>query len=202
MSAVEAGVDSVPDLAPKIPQIEKAKLAFVARYYSRNARKTLTLAEAQKLSAAGISIVSIWEAAAMAPLEGMLDGATDAGLALVQAKAVEQPAGTAIYFAVDFDATTAQIAGPVTGYFKGVDMALAGKFTVGVYGSGAVIAAMKAAGLAAYGWLSGAGGWNGSKDFDGWDIKQGLPADPYGFGFDIDADQARGDFGAWRLPPS
>src|SRR5207237_601885 len=73
---------------------------------------------------------------------------------LAQVAEVTQPLGSAIYFAVDYNATIGDIEGAVTEYFKVIDAALRPKFLPGVYGSGATCAAMLAAGLADFAWLS------------------------------------------------
>jgi len=69
-------------------------------------------------------------------------------------------------------------------------------YKVGVYGSGAVCDAIKRAGLARYSWLTNATSWDGSLDYNDWNIKQGeaLP-----FSFDNDSDEVRGDYGGFRL---
>src|SRR5579875_2949202 len=96
---------------------------------------------------------------------GIASGYNDAITAYGEAKAVGQPAGSAIYFAVDFNA---QRLAPIERYFRGVAAGLAAagggraEYKIGVYGSGVVCAAIKQAGLAQYSWLSNATAWSGS----------------------------------------
>jgi hypothetical protein len=56
--------------------------------------------------------------------------------------------------------------------------------------------AQKRAGLARYSWLTKATTWDGSLNYNDWNIKQGeaLP-----FSFDNDSDEVRGDYGGFRL---
>jgi peptidoglycan hydrolase-like protein with peptidoglycan-binding domain len=65
-------------------------------------------------------------------------GLSDGAAAHVAADGYNLPAGTIIYFAIDFDATGEQISSNVIPYFQGVQQALrtkGGKYRVGVYGS-------------------------------------------------------------------
>ena len=77
-------------------------------------------------------------------------------MAYQQARAVGQPNGSAIYFAVDYNAPERDIVGAVQQYFRGVRAALAAAgggsppYRVGVYGSGAVCTYMKGLQLADY----------------------------------------------------
>ena len=68
----------------------------------------------------------------------------DARAAVAQAKLVGQPSGTAIYFGIDFDLETER-SEQVIQYFTIVSNALRDKgYLVGVYGSGAALALLKA----------------------------------------------------------
>jgi hypothetical protein len=48
-------------------------------------------------------------------------------------------------------------------------------------------------------WLSQSKGWTGSRTFKDWDILQHPESDPFGFGFTIDPDEARPDFGGFMV---
>jgi hypothetical protein len=192
------GFDAACDVSVSAEKIKLAGLDFACRYYSRNPGKNLSPAEVSKLRAIGVRLVSVWEAAGNLPGSFSADqGTSDAAEALQQAEAVGQPPNTAIYFAVDFDALASQISGLIVPYFTSVNTVLAGKYQVGVYGSGLVCATLRTANLAKNFWLACAPGWQGTRDFTGWHIRQSLPSDPWGFGFDVDPDEAvAGDFGA------
>jgi uncharacterized protein (TIGR02594 family) len=88
-------------------------------------------------------------------------GTADAGRALEQAEAIGQPAGSAIYFAVDWDFFRPADLAVIRGYFEEVSARIGGRYRIGVYGSGTVALAMRAAGLAEYVWLSLSTGWSG-----------------------------------------
>lgn len=196
------GFDSAVTTAGIIDKIVAAGVGFVGRYHSRNPRKNLTLAEAGLLSKAGISIVSVWEAMGDQRSNfNAAQGGKDAIAALTCAANVQQPENSTIYFAVDFDASLADLANRIIPYFEAVAPVLAATYRVGVYGSGRVCEELETKGYVHHTWLGGAMGWANSRAYDGWNIKQGLPGDPYHLGFQVDPDEARGaDYGQWQLP--
>lgn len=129
---------------------------------------------------------------------GVRDGAT-CGHWLDQ---IGAPAGTAVYPTVDNDASPSQISQLCLPYFNAFRRTLPEKYAMGVYGCGALIAALDAADLIKYRWLSNAMGWSGSRayrDSRKWDILQGLQTRIDGI--DIDPDQLNPDkteFGFWK----
>jgi hypothetical protein len=181
---------------------------FVARYYRDPASRwpALSPAEAERISALGLKIVTVWEWHSADPAYfTYAAGYSDALSASRQAKAVGQPLGSAIYFAVDYNARGSQLA-QIDQYFRGVNagFAVAGngrpEYRVGVYGSGAVCSAVKEAGLAQYAWLTGSTAWEGTNGYTAWNIKQA----PHGarfanLAFDHDANEARNDYGGFQL---
>lgn len=195
------GFDAAREVGSLVSRIRAAGLNFVARYYSYNQAKNLTPAEANALSAAGLKIVTVFESRGDRYENFNADqGARDAVAALRLAEQCGQPVGSAIYFAVDFDASPDQIDVGVHSYFQSVNQTINGRFKIGVYGSGLVCSELLRANLAAYSWLACAGGWRGTRGFSGWHIKQGLPSDPWHFGFSVDPDEGiAGDFGQWAV---
>ena len=186
-----------------LSELKSNHVDFVARYYRNpNSRwPALSPSEAQRLSSSGINIVAVWEAHSRDPAyfsysQGYLDAITAAG----EARAIGQPAGSAIYFAVDFNA---QWLFPIDQYFHGIaaglDAANGGHpgYAVGVYGSGLVCDALKRSGLARYCWLSNAFAWDGSTEYEEWDIRQGAPSPE--LSFNQDADEARDEYGAFQV---
>jgi hypothetical protein len=121
-----------------------------------------------------------------------------------QARAIGQPSGSAIYFAVDFNAQERDIVGAINQYFRGVRAALAAAgggsppYRVGVYGSGAVCLYLKRMQLAEYTWLSASTAWSGSRDFGDWNIRQGRRSAT--LSFDHDINEAQGDYGGFTVP--
>jgi hypothetical protein len=201
------GIDLPTDVGGKIDAIREANLDFVIRYYRNPTSQwpSLSASEARLLSNAGLTVVAIWEAAsAHISYFTHLDGVNDATSAYHQAHGIGQPVGSAIYFAVDFDARDGADTAAVTDYFRGVAAgfvaAAAGDapaYKVGVYGSGAICAAMIGAGLAEYSWTALSTDWRGTSTYTNWNIKQG-PKDP-SLPFDHDSDQATNDYGGFRI---
>lgn len=195
-----AGFDSAATVTRLVDRIKAQGLGFVGRYYSRNPAKNLSAGEARALSVAGISIVTVWEAQGNLPTSfSRSHGFIDASDALRCAQEVDQPAGSVIYFAVDFDASPTDLTIAIIPYSQAVRTALAGHYRLGVYGSGLVCDTLKTQGIVECTWLGGAMGWRSSRTYTGYDILQGLPTDSHGFGFAVDPDTARGDYGGWML---
>jgi hypothetical protein len=146
---------------------------FALRYYSHNAAKNLSLGEARALSAAGLQLGVVWETAGTHPAYfTRAQGLADAAAAFRYAREViGQPPGSAIYFAVDYNATQADLDGPVSNYFTGVRAGLfaAGEgqipYEVGVYGSGLCCATLVEREQASLSWLSQSTGFLGSKAY-------------------------------------
>jgi hypothetical protein len=201
MGDINSGVDSSSIVTPSAAHcLAQLGFTFVGRYYRSHKSKLnrLTREEALTISAAGLNIVAVFEYAGMkASYFTAEQGAADVHDTLEQVAEVKQPMGSAIYFAVDYNATVDDIAGPVTDYFKVVSAALRPKYLPGVYGSGATCAAMLSAGLADFAWLAQSVGFLGTPGFTSWSIKQGMP---HKFcGLDTDPDDAHGLYGSFTI---
>jgi hypothetical protein len=104
--------------------LKTAGIDFVFRYYSlttTQAEKRLTKAESDLLSAAGLQVAVVYEdlptsGGYFSNQRGLQDGAN----AYHYAALLQQPIGSAIYFAVDYDAFSGDIQGPITDYFNGI----------------------------------------------------------------------------------
>jgi glycoside hydrolase-like protein len=197
------GIDLPTDASDVLNELKDSRIEFVARYY-RSAIShwpPLSASEARRLSAMGLKIVAVFEPYSPdSQYYSYFSGYDDAITAYRQAKAIGQPAGSAIYFAIDFNAQSLE---PVDQYFRGVAAGFTAasgghaEYKVGVYGSGAVCDAVKQAGLAQYSWLSNSTAWSGSLDYDDWNIRQGDPlAD---LSFNQDSDEAKSEYGGFRL---
>lgn len=202
------GIDMATDARDVAMELQgAARPDFVARYYRDPASHWpgLSAPEARTVSEAGMKLVAVWESHSRRPdYFSYASGYYDAEAAYLQAKATGQPPGTAIYFAVDFNAQEADLFGRIDPYFRGVAAGLAAatprhvaEYRVGVYGSGAVCDYLKRTHLAQYAWLSNARAWSGYANFDNWDIRQGGRA-PY-LSFSQDSNEARGDYGGFRV---
>lgn len=83
---------------------------------------------------------------------------------------VGQPAGSGIYFSVDFDAGNSEIRDNVAPYFEGVKRAFeqesggTPEYRVGAYGSGLVCTALTGRGLIELTWLAMSRGFRGTRD--------------------------------------
>lgn len=202
------GFDTTSNCTDEIACITHASYAFVGRYLSKSTWKVISRPEADTLRQAGLAIVLVYEDGPTADTyfsfgRGQMDGAR----AAQQANAIGAPDGTAIYFAVDYDAGEDDIDGVITQYFRGIVSSLLSfaattdrQYRVGVYGSGATCDAITAAGLASMGWLACASAWRGHDTYLTWSIKQSLPASSCGLS--VDPDEARGDFGAIQPIPA
>jgi len=201
------GVDLPIDARDVSLELKGSRLDFVARYYRDPASRwpTLSPEEARTVSSAGMSLVAVWESHSHRPdYFSYASGYYDAMAAYRQASAIGQPAGSAIYFAVDYNAQEPDVRGPVDRYFRGVANGLAAaaghapEYRVGVYGSGAVCDYLKRARLAQYAWLSNSTAWSGYDDFTDWNIRQSGRSPS--LSFDQDENEARGEFGSFRVP--
>lgn len=176
------GISTNVNIGSIAAALKAENISFAARYYSsttRQRQKRITRGEAQEILRAGIALALVYE-------DGPTDdqyfsrarGEQDARHALDYAAELGQPAGTAIYFAVDYDAPTSDVTGVIQAYFDGIGSGLAeadgaAKYEIGVYGSGRVCAHIKEEmHLAKYSWLAESHGWAGHSNYAMPDIRQ------------------------------
>jgi hypothetical protein len=180
------GISTNRNLAAIVSCLRQSGVKFAFRYYSRttkNTEKRLTPVEALALSSAGIMLGVVYEDNPTSPEYFSLErGQLDASSASAYAAQLGQPAGSAIYFSVDYDADSSATEGPIHEYFLGIERGLrdgGGQYEVGVYGSGAVCVWLKQhCPFVAYTWLAESRGWRGSTDFVVWDVKQSVAGVP------------------------
>ncbi|WP_309479062.1 DUF1906 domain-containing protein [Brevibacillus agri] len=137
------GIDcAVPLTADKAKAMAAAGMKFVCRYLvpASMAWKRLTRPEAEAITATGMKIVSVFQRGANGAAGGATNGTRDGKAAYQEAKLIGQPEGTAIYFAVDFDAQPKDY-GAIEAYLRAAAKELPG-YLVGVYGSYAVVEEM------------------------------------------------------------
>jgi hypothetical protein len=199
---VRKGLDTTADLTRHALALKAQGVDFVLRYYSNNPSKNLSPDEARALARAGLQIGVVWETSGTHPGfftrdQGLADGAAAFRMAR---ELIGQPYGSAIYFAVDYNPTQAELDGPISNYFTGVHAALyvgAGgqpSYQVGVYGSGLCCATLVERGIASLSWLSQSTAFTGSKDYaqqGRYNLIQMLPAPIVGAGgvvLDVDPD--------------
>lgn len=179
--------------------LKKAGAKFVCRYLSHDTSgKSLTRAEADQLSRAGIWLVVVWESTASRALAGRAAGIADATEAARQARACGMPADRPIYFAVDFDASSAQQTA-INAYLDGA-AAVIGRARVGLYGGYGPVKRAFDAGKIRWGWQTYA--WSGGR----WDKRAQLQQYSNGHvvnGVGVDYDRAvHSDYGQWRVGAS
>jgi hypothetical protein len=202
------GIDMATDASDVLNELVANQVEFVARYYRDPDSRwpPLSPSEAQRLSSAGLKIVAVYEYHSPRRAHFTYEwGYSDAFTAYSEARAVGQPAGSAIYFAADFHARYDDLAS-VVDYFRGIHAGLtaagggAEVYSVGVYGSGPVCSAVREAGLARYSWLTNSILWDDGADYEDWNIMQGnsLPI----LSFNNDTDLAHDDYGAFEVAPS
>ena len=186
---------------PPVEEIIAAGYTFVCRYLSwdEGSGKNLTYAEATKYLTAGIDVVSNWEYATDAALNGFSQGVADAKEAARQHTACGGDPAAPIYFSVDWDMQSYQWPA-VAEYFAGIATVLP-LSRIGGYGSVDCIGLLFDFGLITYGWQTYA--WS----YGEWDhraqlrqVKNGI----YVGGQVCDRNEAwADDFGAWgqSTPP-
>lgn len=179
---------------PSASAFKSAGKHFVCRYLSHDPAKNLTPNEAEKWSQAGIKIVVVWETSAQRALEGHNAGVEDAKVADSQLRGCGG-AGHPIYFAADWDVTTAQKPA-VIAYLKGAASVL-GKGRVGLYGGYWAVKAAADAEACKYFWQTYA--WSGGNRHPQAQLYQ-YSNDHSLAGTNVDFDKAlKPDYGQWSV---
>lgn len=181
---MKKGFDANVDLTKYASSLIASDYQFVVRYYNiNNPLKSLSLPEAHFLSTAGLNIAVVWEngyptnPSYFSHAKGVDDGTSAYYYASHQ---IGQPSLTPIYFAVDYDATQNDINNSIVAYFQGIKdgfNTISGGnpiYDVGVYGSGLVCSTLLIRNLVNFTWLAESMGWQGSRTFTNYNIKQSL----------------------------
>lgn len=207
------GISTYRNCAGAAECIKEAGYDFVIRYYSRLTRmpeKRMRQDEAQAISNVGLQLAVVYQDSANAPdyftlVRGARDGQYAYNYAIQE---IGQPAGSTIYFAVDYDATQQQIQNAVSNYFLGVKQGMEEAsddqpiYNIGVYGSGATCRLIRAnLPFVTYSWLALARRWREYNTYTDWNIKQikvteslcGLPPN------DWQRVEVKSDFGQFNL---
>jgi hypothetical protein len=171
---------------------------FACRYLSNDTTgKNLSASEASALWAAGVDVVANWEDSATAALDGHAQGVSDATTADSQASSDGGPSTRPIYFSIDFDAESSDMAS-IEAYFEGVASVI-GLSRTGAYGGYAAINDLFNSGKITFGWQTYA--WSSGQ----WDsraqlrqVQNGITA--AGSADCCDEDQAvAADYGQWHF---
>lgn len=195
------GIDCVAEIKQEVADgLKSAGVQYVGRYLGSSWKST-SKKETEVLIQTGLKMVSIWETNPTSKKyftknQGMEDGRE----ASSYAKLIGQEAGSAIYFAVDFDAQPSDM-DAILSYFLGVRQGMNQcSFKVGVYGSYDVLNLLHSHAAADYYWQTAA--WSRGKTVDFIDILQ------YGFnqkmaGIQVDYDEFSNIAGSWgNVAPS
>lgn len=192
-------IDVAMNVGPFAEALRRQGVETVIRYFnhrnsSRLPTKCLTQAELHALFDAGLSVAVVFQqgGGAGGDISDLTaeTGARDAKRALELATGLEQPNGSAIYFAIDHDYVKSPELASIEQYFKTVRQVLNGKYLVGCYGSGTVAGKLKSLGLVEHIWLSGSTAWSGTTAMlasDRWSLFQkdlNVPFPNAGFFFD------------------
>ena len=133
------GIDTAARItAAQARKLRESGVSFVGRYLIPPGYiSALTPQEIADLRAAGLAILLCWELSAEAVKGGAARGAQDGARARELAESFGAPAGTAIYFACDYNIPNADLI-QAENYFRAAQTAL-GKFEAGIYGPLSVV---------------------------------------------------------------
>lgn len=170
-------IDTPWNTSSKVQDLKNEGIETVIRYYDFSnshihPEKRLEPSEAVALSDAGLNIVVVFQAANNKAADFSMNQGHLAGQeAFHWAKqTIKQPYGSAIYFAVDFDASESELHDNIIPYFQGVTQAFEElsdnipTYTIGAYGSGFVVNILKSEDLCEYRWLSMSIDFLGTRD--------------------------------------
>jgi len=182
-SVLKQGISTNKNMSTYLACLKTNGIDFIFRYYSTTTKqpeKRLTISEAKAISAAGVEIVTVYEdgpttLSYFSKNRGQKDGKN----AHQYARAIGQPSGSAIYFAIDYDASKSDISSNIYEYFLGVDEGMrdasggSSIYTIGVYASGAACSWLKSrCPFIKYTWLAESTAWLESKNYTEWAVKQ------------------------------
>ncbi len=198
-------IDTNSNCINSIDTLRARGVTAVGRYYRVvHPEWRLTRAEAQKLSAAGIKLFTVYEDTGHDLTLTAAQGKTDGQNALDQAAEVGQPTGTPIYFALEGlpNGYVASDLSAIRKYIAGVQQVIDGKYELGVYSNGLVCETLLDEGVCSYTWLSASKAFAGTRDFyrtGRWNLAQTTPLDQNWNGLSVDVDEAKNDFGAFAV---
>jgi hypothetical protein len=203
-------IDTNDSCLGKAQLLKNKNVDTVGRYYrmATHPEWAVTKNEAQELSKNKIKLFCVFEDFGFANKLVLTkkQGKTDGASALNQAQTIGQPAGSAIYFAVEGlpnGYKAADLPG-LRDYFSGVTEAIAGTYKLGAYGDGIVCQTLLDESICKYTWLAAAStSFEGTKEFMKswrWSVAQMGPLDITTDGLSVDINAGNGDFGAFVVP--
>lgn len=197
------GCDTATTLdTAKINALSNLGMTFVGRYLP-GSNYPINVTEKNLLLSKNFSIVSIWEKGSptSASYFSSSRGTSDAKQAIAGATNIGQPKNTPIYFAVDYDASAADVVGNIEQYVTAIIAEFNRQnnpYKVGLYGSGAVLEHFR--NRVMYTMLANARLWRGTTAYSRFYIKQ-YPTQSVqsnSGSFTIDPNDAYIYAGAWK----
>lgn len=198
-------IDTWQDTTSILECLKTKGVRAIGRYYSKSDWKRLGSAEARAISEAGLEIFVVYQDSNNKYEKFSAERGMFAGKAALKyaTEEISQPSGSAIYFAVDYDASPKETKARISDYFRAVRKELQGSgYDMGVYGNGAVCEHLLDTGLVEYTWLSMSKGHYGHKDFYGskrWSLCQKLDEEVCGIDVDPDEINGGGAIGSFRV---
>lgn len=193
------GIDCATPLnATTAKSLAAAGYRFAARYLvpPGYAWKRLTRTEAEAITEAGLQIVSVYETTANRPAGGTVAGLADGAAAYREAQAIGQPTGSAIYFAVDYDAGPGQY-DEIEAYLRAAAEQIPG-YAAGVYGSYQIVEEMAKRQACLHFWQTYA--WSRGKRSDRANLYQ-YRNNVKASGITLDLNESFGNEGWWNTKP-
>lgn len=189
------GIDCASTLTATVAANLKSQgILYVGRYLG-NGWQAMYAAEAAIIKNAGLKIISIYER--NSTYKGyftVAQGQTDAATAVACAKAVGQPAGSTIYFAVDYPAVDADYPA-ITAYFNAVKAHIGSDYVVGAYGHYGVMEYLHSNNIVKYFFQTIA--WSGGKEASDFIHIFQHVTNVSMAGIQVDKDDVLRDPGAW-----
>lgn len=204
------GIDTAAPISETAAnQLREMGYSFVGRYLvpeQGNLKwKALTAAEAKILRSAGLAILLVWETTASRAKLGATAGASDGAEAAKRAKELGIADGTAICFAVDYDAPQGDYA-KIEAYLRGARWNI-GNYKLGLYATARLLNHAKSIivdgePLISYGWQCYAWSYGIKADVQAyqtaWQGDAAAKALERQLGFAVDLDEATTLDGMWR----
>lgn len=138
----------------------------IFRYYAQQNNlpgKNITPRERDMIFDHGMSVAIVYQFQAYQPGRfNTASGREDARFCMQRAAEIDQPHGSAIFFAVDNDSHSRE---DVMAYLASVKRTLDGRFQIGCYGSGHQCAGVMDDGSTTMAWIAEAPAWRGSREF-------------------------------------
>lgn len=212
---MEQVIDTNVNVTKALPCLKQNGIRTVIRYYNRDqTAKVIKAPEANAILAAGLSLCIVHQRNGRSPGEyGKKNGTLDAAHCRQYGQSIGQPAGSGIYFGVDFDILKNDLINQVVPYFEALRAEMGRTadlpaYRIGAYGSGLTCATLLDRGLVDFTWLSQSRKFQGTPEFrasNRWNLLQLMNETLCGIGIDPDmvnpAKPDFGQFGAGAKPP-